>query len=176
MSSVPYRARPGAGFVLLVASVAAAAAFFAWGAATPGLQRVWRLQVELEIGKRPPLKAKERALFQETLERYPTLADALLDGTPAGAISAHEQGLVESGYAYVVRKDAAGARAIRLSAPPGATAPVALELRGPWGVEKATLDPARPFLWALREEGPFPQLLEVRGAAPFVVEVEGGGR
>jgi hypothetical protein len=175
MISVPYRARPGAGFVLLVASGAAAVAFFAWGAATPRLQRVWRMQVELEIGKRPPLKPKERALLQETLARYPALADALLDGRPSGVISAHEQGHVESGYAYLVRKDAAGARAIRLSTPPEATGEVALELRGPWGAESITLHPERPFLWALREEGPFPQLLEVLGAAPFVVEVEGGG-
>lgn len=175
MISIPYRARPGAGFVLLLGSAAAAVAFFAWGAVTPRLQRVWRMQVELEIGKRPPLKPKERALLQETLVRYPDLADALLDGKRSGVISAHEQGQVESGYAYLVRKDPAGARAIRLSAPPDATGPVALELRGPWGVQAATLALDRPFRWALREEGPFPQLLEVRGAAPFVVEVEGGG-
>jgi hypothetical protein len=106
------------------------------------------------------------------LARYPALADALLDGKPAGVISAHEQGQVESGYVYLVRAGPASARAFRLSAPPDAAGPVELQLRGPWGVESATVAPDRPFRWELREEGPFPQLLEVRGGAPFVVEVE----
>ena len=111
--SLRHRARPGSGFVFLVAVALAGVAFFAWGLRTPALDKVWRLQLELMLGDRVELTGTERQLLQDTLERYPGLADHMLDGAACGLISAHVGGTVDAGHAYAVRRDRASGWALR---------------------------------------------------------------
>ncbi|MCK6547469.1 hypothetical protein L6R52_16595 [Myxococcota bacterium] len=98
-----YRMRPGAGFVLLVVVITCSAVFFAWGARRPALDEVWQLGLELRLGRSGPLDDRELALFQRELCRHPGLADDLLEGRKIALISAHRRGLVDVGWAYLVR-------------------------------------------------------------------------
>ena len=164
--SVPYRVRPSAGFVLLVAVVVATVGFFTWGLRRPRLEEVWRLDIELGLGTRPPLSGSEMRRLQETLVDHPELAGFLAEDQHAGIFSAHDHGRVEGEYAYLVRRSAppvelvvsyAGARrrgAVAVSARTGRARAEGVALRD------------RPFAWRLPDDGPFPQLVEVRLAPP----------
>jgi hypothetical protein len=81
---LPYRTRPGLGFVFLVVALVVSTTFFAWGWRTPPLERIWQMQLELVLGDRNILTSAERRLLQDTLSSYPDLANNMLDDATTG--------------------------------------------------------------------------------------------
>lgn len=161
---LPYRFRPGAGFLIVASGLSVAMAFFAWGFATPPLETAWRLQVELMVGRRGPLRDDELVLLQGVLARDPALARSMLDGASAGLISANARGLVENGYAYVLRQSADAPAELEVT-PAGLALdkPVTVQVRLASGIQKtAEATTAAPFATTLPGDGRFPQLVEVR--------------
>jgi hypothetical protein len=166
--NVPYLTRPGGGFVLLVAVLLGAGSFLAWGFSTPPLESAWWLQVELELGERGPLTRAERDLFQGVLVRHPEIAESMLEGAPVGLISAAEEGRVEVGYAYLVRQKAEPPIELVVSRSPAVSAaePVAVSARVHGASQAGEIAAGSPFRWVVPQDGPFPQLIEVRVEAP----------
>jgi hypothetical protein len=160
---IPYRRKPSVGFVYLLLVVIATAAFFTWGLARPRLEEAWRLDIELGLGKRPPLSKAEMGRLQATLVAHPAVAEFLSEDKHAGVFSANDDGKIEGDYAYLVRQQAsdpgvlsvtyAGARkkgAVSVSAR-------TLHAHANGGVRRF-----KPWTWRLPDDGPFPQLVEIR--------------
>ncbi|MHC5038335.1 MAG: hypothetical protein ACYTHM_13555 [Planctomycetota bacterium] len=103
-----WKYRPSAGFILLFGSVLALALFFLWGLRVPELDRVWHILHELKIGRTQRLTPSELVLLRRTLARYPNLGPSLLDDRPAGLISAHTGGWVETERAILLAHPEAG--------------------------------------------------------------------
>lgn len=162
---VPYAARPGAGFVFLVLSAALCLAFFGWGLARPDLDVVAQLQLELRLGRRAPLSGEELRLLQRALCRHPKLAEDLLEGDGYGLISAHRRGLVEHGWAYLIRTVEQSQAPVQVQVPAGLKKQH-LKVRGRTAhaeIEgQASVD--APFSWTPPGEGPCPTLIELRTA------------
>jgi hypothetical protein len=162
---VPYAMRPGAGFVLLVTSALACLGFFAWGLARPNLDVVAQLQLELRLGRRDPLSGDELRLLQRALCRHPKLAEDLLEGDGEGLISAHRRGLVEHGWAYLIRTPERSQEPVQVQVPAGLkkqhlkvrARTVQAEIEGQASVEA-------PFIWAPPSQGRCPTLIELRTA------------
>jgi hypothetical protein len=152
--------RPGAGFVIVGAALLVCGSFFAWGAATPLLDDVWRLQIELDLGERPPLERSELRTLERALARYPGLAAALLGGAGTGAISANEQGVVTNGYLYLVRTGAAQGL-LEVEIADGEVAPLGVTVRAGDSGAAGEVAPDQRFAWRL-PDGPFPQVVEVK--------------
>jgi hypothetical protein len=161
---LPYRYRPGPGFVLLVATVAGGAGFFAWGLRTPPLDQVWQMQVELRIGDRDALSMGEMELLQATLTRYPDLADHMLEGADSGLISASVGGVVDRGYAYLVRKTPGADSVLVVGSTMGESLEVEVTTTGYHDRGVATGDES--FASILPQDGLFPQLVGVHLARP----------
>jgi hypothetical protein len=161
---VPYRARPGLGFVIVVLGALGALGFSLWGLATPPLESAWRLQIELMVGRREPLRKDELRLLQRMLVKEDKLADDMLRGAPAGLISANARGFVENGYAYVVRRSPDTPSALVVT-PAGLAVnqDVEVHVRVATGdVSSGTATKDAPFATKLPQDGSFPQLIEVR--------------
>ena len=158
--NLPYRARPGLGFTVLVATTIGAAFFFVWGLRTPPLEHIWQMQLELLLGDRDALSPAEEELLQDVLERYPGLADNMLEDADSGLISANLGGVVDRGYAYVVRRTATAAKRLVVGSPTGAKLKLQASIAtvDTQGVASGTA----PFVWSLPDEGPFPQLIGLR--------------
>ena len=156
---LPYRYRPGRGFLLLVAALAGGVGFFAWGLQTPPLDQVWQMQVKLKIGDRNALSRGEMKLLQATLARYPGLADHMLEGADSGLISAGVGGVVDRGYAYYVRKTAATDSVLVVSSTRGESLEV--EAITTSDHDRGVATGAEPLIWALPQSGSFPQLIGV---------------
>ncbi len=155
------RARPGAGFVLLVTVTLGALAFFVWGARTPALDEVWELLVRLEVGENLDLSRRERALLQDSLARYPSLAESILDGAPSGLISANDEGLVQSRHAYAVRREAKPGTILVVEPPRAGDAGLVVKVRAGLTEYQAAATREAALRWELPSDGPFPQLIEV---------------
>jgi hypothetical protein len=157
---LPYRARPGLGFGIFAAVAAASTVFFGWGWSRPALDEVWQIQLELRLGTRDALASDERRLLQDTLERHPLLAANMLEDAEYGIISAQRGGMVDMDYAYVVRQTPDAPNVLTISSP--TAAPLHLAVRT--GVAETTGEAGGdlPFVWAIPDTGPFPQLTEVR--------------
>jgi hypothetical protein len=97
------RQRPSIGFALVVATYALSVAFFAWGLATPPLDRIWQLHHELKIGRVDKLSKDDRRLLLDSMREHPSLANALLDAGEAGIISAHRDGWIDTPHVTIVR-------------------------------------------------------------------------
>ncbi len=160
--SLSYRLRPGAGFVLLLSVLLLAAAFFAWGLKTPALERVWQMQLELMLGSRDALSARDFALLEGTLTRYPELADNMLEETKGGLISANAEGLVDTGHAVLVRKSSSAPGVLTVTA--ASDKKLALRVRASGHKQSGECAQGAPFVWPL-PDGPFPQLIEVFDAS-----------
>ena len=170
-----YRARPGGGFGILVVVMAASALFFSWGWSRPPLDEVWQIQLELLLGTRQALANDERHLLQDTLTRYPLLAANMLEDAGSGLISAHVGGAVDLNYAYVVRQTADAPGVLRITSLSGA--PLELMVCTTTAEITGEASGATPFVWALPDTGPFPQLAEVRIIAGQPAdEVSGKGK
>jgi hypothetical protein len=133
--------------LVLISSIS----FFAWGARTPLLDSVWRLQTELRLGRRPPLSSAELALFQRALCEHPAIVEE-------GLISANHQGLIENGYAYaVVKKSTVLAVSLPGSVPIADVRVRTVDARAE-GAPRAD----RPFEWTVPRSKSCPTLIEVR--------------
>ncbi len=175
-----YRAKPGGGFVWLIVAALASVVFFGWGLRTPPLERVWQMQLELMLGSRGALSRDEVGLLRQTLERNPGLADNMLKGAPSGLISANTGGIVDSGYAYALRRAPAGANSLVIVSPIGEGLTIRASVGG--SERRGTTSGDEPFIWQLPGDGPFPQLVEVRlkggnhrsgdAAQPMTVKLE----
>jgi len=165
--SVAYRKKPSAGFMFLVLVVIGTACFFGWGLSRPRLEEVWRLDIELGLGKRPALSRGEMELLQSALVDHPAIAEFLSEDKHAGVFSANDDGKVEGEYAYLVR-DSADSHGLLTVSYAGA------RKRGAVSVTTRTLRERhqgltrrdQPFEWRLPDDGPFPQLVEIRLAPP----------
>ena len=158
--SLPYRARPGMGFIILTIAMMATVIFFGWGWSRPALDRVWQIQLELLLGTRQALASDERRLLQDTLARYPLLAANMLEDLESGLISAHLCGMVETDYAYVVRLTADAPGILTIASPSGEQ--LELEVHTDGSRTTGEAGSGAPFEWTLPNTGPFPQLTEVR--------------
>ena len=118
------------------------------------------MQLELTLGDRDHLSTSEEELLQDVLSRYPGLANNMLEDAEVGIISANLGGMVDGGYVYLVRRTATDPRRLVVSSPTG----VQLQLQA----SSATADTqgvasgTAPFVWALPDKGPFPQLIGLR--------------
>jgi len=166
--TIPYRARPGAGFILCVVVVSGAIAFFAWGAPSPRLEKLWQLQVELSAGQRTRLSQSERELLQDTLLRYPDFAETLLGGAPAGLISANDGGLVRGRHAYAVRRSPTPRTLLSVVPTRSLRDAIRVRVRTSAATREALIAKQEKFSWQLPDDGPFPQLVHI--------EIEDGAR
>lgn len=166
---LPYRATPGAGFVLVLLVFITAAAFFAWGMLTPPLQTVWRLQVELMVGQRGPLRGDELRLLRETLHRHEQIAANMLDEGGAGLASKNDGGRVDVGYAYIVRRNKEMPSRLVVT-PAGSAIDKSVAVRV--GTERETYEGvatrSTPFTFEVPNER-MPQIVEVIVSNPVVV-------
>jgi hypothetical protein len=159
--------RPSLGFSLVVATYALSIAFFAWGLATPPLDRVWQLHHELKIGRIYKLSKDDRGLLIASMRQHPALANALLGAGQVGIISAHSDGWIDTPHVTIVRTPRSPA-ALRLlldiQTPPqyipyeieidgsGWERELEVQVRGPLAVELPP-PPAVPELITLKIKG-----------------------
>jgi hypothetical protein len=143
---IAYRRRPSAGFLVIIVVAAMSVAFFAWGLSTPPLDRLRQLEAELEAGERGALHPAERALLEKSLKRYPELAATWLDGARVRIISRHEGGLIDKGYAYLVKR-AGEVATLEVSLTPGQKHGVTVSARVGEQKSRAVVEPDRPWLW-----------------------------
>lgn len=160
---IPWKYRPGAGFVVLVATLVFAAAFLAWGASRPGLDAAWATLIELEIGRDVPLA--DIARLGATMQRHPGLADNVVDGLPFGLVGV-EEGVATGRIVIAVRQKADPA--VRLVVQPAGTTAGAVSVRaGVAGTRKeGRASAAEPFTWRIPDDGPFPQITTIEIEQP----------
>jgi len=91
---LPYRLRPGPGFVVLVTAWVLVALFLLWGFATPDLDVVWSIRHGLRFEESVALSDEERAALERSLERHPELRLAI---TPDGRAVRRRAGEEEIG-------------------------------------------------------------------------------
>lgn len=135
---------PSPGFLLLAAVTIGTAAFFLWGAGEPELDRVWWRLHELKTGRVDRLAGDDLELLRRTVTAHAELAPALLDDQPAGLLSAHTDGWLETGTAYLLvqpglLEDPVIAFDCRL---PAEAYPAALILAGPDASEEIRFEQA----------------------------------
>ena len=113
------------------------------------------------MGSRKSLSRSEAEQVQKALLDYPGYADTLVD-TDVGIFSAHDGDLVHSGYAYLVRKKPGTPMVLEVT--PSAAAKDILKIRVQTSKARSQGDAtaATPFRWRVPDDGPFPQLVEVR--------------
>ncbi|HET6337212.1 MAG TPA: hypothetical protein VFG30_28500 [Polyangiales bacterium] len=125
------RRRPTAGFVTVCVVYLAVAAFFAWGLATPDLDRVWTLHHELKSGRVGAPSERDRAVLIRSMKRHPELAEALLRESEIGLISSNMEGWIATSEATIVRTKRATAQELQLDiASPDTLLPITVELQG----------------------------------------------
>jgi hypothetical protein len=160
---IPYRKRPSPGFVYLVLVAVGATAFFAWGLQRPRLEDAWRLDIELSLGRRPSLSRGELNRLQETLVAHPAVGEFLAEDKHAGIFSANDDGKVEGGYAYLVRQSADDPGLLSVEyAGSRKKGSVAVRARTVRARGRGDVRHDRPWTWRLPDDGPFPQLVELR--------------
>lgn len=82
MVRIPYKYRPGWGFLFLVASILFALAFYFWGRQTPALDRVWTLEARAAADPALQFDAEDMEVLEAVSAEYPTLIKSWLDGKP----------------------------------------------------------------------------------------------
>jgi hypothetical protein len=163
---IPYRARPGAGFVLFLVVLAASVGLLAWAMVTPPLESFWRLQIELLAGRGRGLSAPELELMQRILAEHPSLADSLLVEDKSGLISANQDGVIDVGWAYLIRRSPTDNGLLRVLAAQPTDEPLPVKVRTLHHKAKGEAGAVLAFEWRLPDGGPFPQLIEVTVAGP----------
>ncbi len=156
---IPYRKRPGSGFLLLVATAVCSVVFIAWGLRTPPLEEVWTMHLELELGERQQLSREEFDLFQDVLNSYPDLARTMLDDANSGIISSNLGGVVDLGYAYAVRRSPLADGRLLISTTTGKR--IEMKMRTAASTVSGETKNDEAFSWRLPDDGHFPQLIEV---------------
>ena len=98
---IPYRYRPGGGFILLVVVIALVSAFFAWGLSEPDLDRFWFLKQRVEQHV-IELDDEELAFLDEMLRRHRVMAEDVLDDTGAQLIEPTVEGWTPQPLTHLV--------------------------------------------------------------------------
>lgn len=161
----PSASWPGAGFLLLVASTVLALGFIAFGLRRPPLDQVGELQLELRLGRREPLNRAELALLQEQLCRHPKLVDDLLEGDPQGLISAHRRGVVDNGWAYLIRTPERSQAAVQVELLGGTKKQeIKVKVRTAREAAEGQAALSEPFAWTPGADPRCATLIEVRTA------------
>lgn len=155
------RALPGAGLVAVGVTLLAVGLFVAWGLSTPPLEEVWRIQIELGLHGGEPLTRREFRLLQDTLRRYPALAGNMVEAGTAGLVSANQDGVVDDGHAYLIRTTPDAPRRLVVKA---IEEGVAVDARTETASVRGGAGAHSEYTWLIPNEGPFPQLVEVRSA------------
>lgn len=168
--TIPWAYRPGGGFIVLVASLAICAAFFTFGAATPQLERVWRVLLELRLGSESrrvkALDEGARAALEQALCRHRGLAEDLLLGQPGILLSANRDGVFDGGVAYALRSADHPEVAIEIAVPPGGKETrIVIEARAGDGSSRGEASVGRPFTLHPRGRDGCPTLVELRSEA-----------
>lgn len=98
---IPYRHRPGGGFILLVVVTALVTAFFAWGLGEPDLDRFWFLKQRAEQHV-IELDDEELAFLDGMMRRHGVMAEDVLDGTGAQLIEPTVEGWTPEPLTHLV--------------------------------------------------------------------------
>jgi len=94
--------RPSAGFMLLFISYSLLIATFAWGFATPELERVWALIQSMQRSQFTELAPKQVQTLKTALGHYPTLSRAFIGRAPVGFIEPTRDGWVSIPKSHVI--------------------------------------------------------------------------
>jgi len=154
---------PSVGFVAVVATYAATAAFFAWGLAKPPLQRVWELHHLMKIGEIGRLDEADRELLEREMDERDALARDLIDGREIGIVSAHLDGWIATRDATLIRTpEAASVRELGIDVQaPDDLLPLEISIRGD-GFEETREAAVHGLLRVpLPAPGDGPELIEV---------------
>lgn len=160
---------PSAGCLLLIIVTFGTAAFLLWGAGEPELDRVWWRLHELKTGRIDGLTADDLELLRGTVTAYPDLARALLDDQPAGLLSAHSSGWIETETAYLLVQpglEEAPVVAFDCRLPAGAY-PAVLILAGPDASEEIRFERPQSVTLAV------PEGVRAGGVVELRLEAEG---
>lgn len=168
---IPYRYRPGGGFLLLIAVGALVVAFAVWGFRTPPLERAWRLLEQVDHGY--VLSADEVAFMDEALRAYPGITEDILDDAAVDLLEPDVEGfsLAPATHLLLAPIGATG-RTFELTCRGAARYPVTVSLNAPklhktltftaQGTKRlyikgdqASAGPEAPFLVTLRVSGDF---------------------
>lgn len=159
---------PSAGFWLIVASWAAAAAFVVWGSREPRLDRMKR---ELDrLASTDGATASDWLVtnLRRELPHRPDLSAALTGESGARALEARQDGFTRSAHFHV----AIAARLERLEL--RSTTPVSLTLGGDHDRVRVELTPERPTRLAIRAAWRGPALVEAtRSGGDALILVRG---
>lgn len=162
------RKYPSLGFIVICLTYALTVGFFVWGFMTPDLDRVWTIHHELKIGMMKKLRGDDREILQESMQRHPNLARALLRGQPIGIISENSLGWIATPTVTILRTPQSKNN-LRLDLEvqtPDDLIPFSISLRiaGNQGiVHKDKL--------AITEQGSYSFVLPPPGAGPEIIEV-----
>lgn len=161
---IPWRYRPGAGFVLFVTTTLLAGGFLAWGASTPPLDVVWSSLIQLEIGGDVP--PSSRARLRDALTRHSGFADNVLDGGRFRLLGTEVDGLARGRLVLAVRREPEPP--LTLTVQPGSSSPGRVRLIARVGgtSREAFISADEPFVWRLPDDGPFPQMAEIEIERP----------
>ena len=156
------RIEPGAGFVVMVSAAVASLAFFAFGLATPRLDRVARMEIDLGLGSRRPLSRDDFAVLQDVLCDHPSLAAHYLEGASSRVLSAQHRGFAPEGWALALF-DATTSTASLVVRPAGGDPREVIEVRARTAAGERGGSAGRdaPFVFEVRPRGKCPTLVEV---------------
>ena len=151
--------RPGAGFIVFVATALIGAGFLAWGVSRPPLDEAWATLIELEIGREIAPSSVVR--LRAALLRHPGLAENAVDGARYGLVGAEEDGLANGRLVIAIRRGPDPP--LRLVVQPAGAAGGTLRVVAKAGGKRheAPASSQSPFTWDLPDEGPFPQMTEI---------------
>lgn len=161
---IPWRYRPGTGFVLLVVTTLSSVGFLAWGARTPPLDTVWVALLALETGGE--VLPSSRTQLRKALQRHPELVDNVLDGEKYGALGTEVDGLVKGPLAIAVRRAADPPIVLNVLLARSAPGRVRVRARVNGVVRERLAGPDEPFVWRLPDDGQFPQMVEIEIERP----------
>ncbi len=168
---IPYRYRPGGGFIFLVLVLAGLIAFGTWGFNEPPLDRAWRLLEGVDHGL--VLTDDDRGFLDEALRRYPGITADILDDEAVDLLEPDVNGFSAATTTHLLLAPIGPqGRRFELSCRGAASYPLTLTVEGPkltrglvfkgdgqqiltLGPEHANAGPHAPFLLKLQLSGGF---------------------
>jgi len=166
---IPYRHRPGAGFVLLVVVTALVSAFFAWGFMQPDLDRVWFLKQRAEQHA-IELDDEQLAFLDRMFRTYRVLADDVLDGTGAQLIEPTVEGWTPEPLTHLVVAPVGEGREIEVECRSAALHPVTVTFTAPRLEKTLSFDDDGTLSFRIE-----PGMATAGPDEPFIVRVEVDG-
>lgn len=122
---------PGAGFWVLMLTLAAFVGLFAWGASESDLDVVREVQLRWTAGKNVPMTHSEEDALEDVVASFPAFAESVANGRNAALLEESEMGCLRFPETHLlVPKQEAGA-VLDLTCLPGAGG-TELRLEGPF--------------------------------------------